>query len=463
MSKRKGTAIRLPISKHIDVNFRDYALYVLNNRGIPSFYDGLTNVQKFILQNSPDNFGKTVSVVGKCISAGYHHGDASLSKAINKLARPFGCANKILDGDGFFGTPINQDAAATRYTSVKINSEIKELIKENSFLNTKNDDGQWNPLWLQIPIGLTTSIVGIAVGYKTTILPRSISDMKGYLDGKIKICKPSFLGFKGKINRHHKSDKSWIIEGLTKTDNVRKTIRVTAIPPMMKYSRFLAKIENIIEPYERKIKILNNSSDNIDLTIEYKGKFKTEFKTLTAAINKATKLIVTETLVFVKDGVVLVYDKIEDYLDDFRYRISELNWRKSEYYFNVTSDELDFQIAKKKYLEFMLKQKHTDLQITKFLSIFPKKIANKLDAIRLRKLSSEELKRTDKKIKELQRTKNKQLKEKTKLFKAFHKLTDPTKNKGTQNRKTKNINLFDESDFGEIDGIEVFELQEDED
>ena len=346
---------------------------------------------------------------------------------------------------------------------MKINSEIKELIKENSFLNTKNDDGQWNPLWLQIPIGLTTSIVGIAVGYKTTVLPRSISDMKNYLDGKAKICKPSFIGFKGKVSRHHKSDKSWIIEGITKTDNVRKTIRITDIPPLMKYARFLAKIENIIEPYDRKIKILNNSSDNIDLTIEYKGKFKSEFKTISTAINKATKMIVTETLVFVKDGVVLVYDKIEDYLDDFRYRISELNWRKSEYYFNVTSDELDFQIAKKKYLEFMLKQKHTDLQITKFLSIFSQKIANKLDTIRLRKLSSEELKRTDKKIKELQRTKNKQLKEKTKLFKEFQKLTDPTKNKGTKNRTTKNINLFDELDFAEIDGIEVFELQEDED
>ena len=72
---KKGTEIHLPISKQIDVNFRNYALYVLENRGIPSFYDGLTNVQKFILQNCPVNFTKTVSVIGKCIEAGYHHGD----------------------------------------------------------------------------------------------------------------------------------------------------------------------------------------------------------------------------------------------------------------------------------------------------------------------------------------------------------------------------------------------------
>lgn len=67
--------LTLPISKFIDTGFRDYALYVLMFRGIPAFEDGLTPVQRYILDNSPQTISKTLSVVGKCIEAGYHHGN----------------------------------------------------------------------------------------------------------------------------------------------------------------------------------------------------------------------------------------------------------------------------------------------------------------------------------------------------------------------------------------------------
>ena len=63
------------ISKQIDINFRNYALYVLEHRGIPSFYDSLTNVQRVSLMNAPKTFSKTISLVGAAITDGYHHGD----------------------------------------------------------------------------------------------------------------------------------------------------------------------------------------------------------------------------------------------------------------------------------------------------------------------------------------------------------------------------------------------------
>ena len=168
----KNKTYPLNISKQIDVNFRNYALYVLENRGIPSFYDSLTNVQRFIVLNAPHNYNKTISLVGSCISDGYHHGDKSLIGAINKVARPFGNSDQLLLGDGFFGTPINQEASAARYTSVKINPKIADMIRKSEFLNEKNEEGGWDPLWLDLPIGLTNMIIGIAVGYKTTVLPR---------------------------------------------------------------------------------------------------------------------------------------------------------------------------------------------------------------------------------------------------------------------------------------------------
>ena len=71
----KNKVIKLPISKFIDTKYRDYSVYVLESRGIPSFFDALTPVQRYILMNTPQSFTKTLSVVGDCMKGGYHHGD----------------------------------------------------------------------------------------------------------------------------------------------------------------------------------------------------------------------------------------------------------------------------------------------------------------------------------------------------------------------------------------------------
>lgn len=167
----KSKTVKLPISKFIDQKFREYSLYVLTSRGIPSFYDALTPVQRYILMNSPQNFTKTLSVVGDSIKDGYHHGDMSLGKAISKLARPFGSSLQILEGYGFFGSEVCPEPAAARYTSIKLSKEVSEILKKYKHLTTRETDGPYDPFWLEVPLGLTTSIVGIAVGYKTTILP----------------------------------------------------------------------------------------------------------------------------------------------------------------------------------------------------------------------------------------------------------------------------------------------------
>ena len=122
---------RITISDQINVDYRKYALYVIQSRGIPNFYDALTPVQRLILQNSPSTFKKTVGVIGEVFSTGlYHHGDSSMAQAISKLARPFSCAEQILLGDGFFGTPVNPAPSAPRYTQVKISSKYKEIIEK---------------------------------------------------------------------------------------------------------------------------------------------------------------------------------------------------------------------------------------------------------------------------------------------------------------------------------------------
>lgn len=454
----KTKSYPLNISKQIDVNFRNYALYVLENRGIPSFYDALTNVQRFIVLNAPHNYNKTISLVGSCISDGYHHGDKSLTGAINKLARPFGNSEQLLQGDGFFGTPINQEASAARYTSVKINPRIADMIRKSEFLNAKNEEGSWKPLWLDLPIGITNMIIGIAVGYKTTVLPRDLEDIQKYLDGSIKEVVPKFKNFKGKVKRFKGLNKTWLIEGVIQVNETAKTVRVTELPPLMKYGSFLKKLESILEKHT--VKMTNNSSTNIDIILQFAGK-KDEWQVFLEAVEKSIKMLITETPVFVKDGLVLEYDRIEDYINDYRYRLADLRVRRIQHFKKLNDDELLFLIYKEKYLMFMLAGKgkmRTDTEVDTFLTDLTKDhphIRRRLDAILLKSLTEQELERTRERIEFLKEEIQKQEKELAQAVKDFQKMEDTALKRATTNRSVSSVDLF--ADEEEIDGIEVYQ------
>lgn len=450
----------LPISKQINTNFRGYALYVLENRGIPSFYDGLTNVQRFILVNSPSNFNKTISVVGACIADGYHHGDKSLTGAVNKLARPFGCSEQLLLGDGFFGTPVQQEPSAARYTSVKVSPSIAEMMRKNTFLNTRNDETGWNPLWVDLPIGLTTTIIGIAVGYKTTVLPRSLADMQKYLDGKIKEVKPVFKGFSGKITRYKGLDKSWLIEGISVASEADRTIQITALPPLMKYGSFLKKLDSLLNYYPG-VKITNNSRDNVDIHLKYSGD-KDGWVAFNDAITKATKMLITETPVFVKDGLVLEYDRIEDYIEDFKYRRSHLRVKRAEYFLSEANDELEFSQCKEKYLMYMLETQRKEDDVDKFLNTVTKntRVRRRLESIYLKTLNAQELERTRKEIIRLQTVQSEQQTELKAAQSILDTMIDTAASRGTSNKTSSALDLF--NDESEIDGIAVWDGKEED-
>src|ERR1035437_1717261 len=128
--------------------------------------------------------------------------NSSLTGAVNKLARPFGNALQILDGSGFFGSEVSPSPAAARYTSVKLSNQANGILSKYNCLTTRELDGPYDPFWMDIPIGLVTPIVGIAVGYKTTILPRKLKDIQEFLEGKRKSVKPYFEGFTGTIEKY---------------------------------------------------------------------------------------------------------------------------------------------------------------------------------------------------------------------------------------------------------------------
>lgn len=392
--------IKKTITDHINKDYREFAIYSLESRGIPSFFDSLTPVQRFIIQNAPTQFQKTLKIVGDCISDDYHHGDASLSNAINNLTRLILCSNQILEGDGFFGNSIDHEPASPRYTSVRINPEIKEIVKKYNSLNKKNNGGGWEPLRLDVPFGLCSLTNGIAVGFSSSILPRKLQDIKDFLDGKIKEVPPTFINFKGKIVRNsEKMDRSsWIILPFIEVDEKGKKIKILDISPNLQYSNYIDKINNVIEKYN--CKFINNTRDTLDLTLDFL-RVDCNFKEVVDLVYKISTTTFTENLTFVKDGGVLEYECIEDYLTDFKNYREFLYLDKFEYDLNVSNFELEYLNAKKEYIIFMLGKKRSLEEVNQFLSNYKKDIYERLDNIKLRFLNIQYLEDVKNQIKEL--------------------------------------------------------------
>jgi DNA topoisomerase-2 len=390
---------KITISDQINTDYRKYALYVIQSRGIPNFYDALTPVQRLILQNSPSTFKKTVGVIGEVFSTGlYHHGDSSMAQAISKLARPFSCSDQILLGDGFFGTPVNPVPSAPRYTQVKISNKYKEIIEKYKDLNIPNEEGGFDWIHVDYPVGLSTHIVGIAVGYKSNILPRKPEDVVSYLEGnKSKKIKPYFRGFKGKISKMDSLKSAWLIEGDIDIDFHSRTFKINSISPLQRYESFFIRLNNLLDRSGINYKMDNFSTDDVKISIKFRCTDQ-EFKDISNLVAKETKQIVTENIVFVRNGSVLEYDYIEEYLEDFIVQREKTILKRLERDLIYLTENLEFLEAKLKFLTFMQEKKRGNDEVLEFLSNYKKEISRRLESISLVKLTKEEIIKTKEEI-----------------------------------------------------------------
>ncbi len=424
---------------------------MIESRGIPNWYDSLTNVQRILIDNCPSSFNKTLSVVGAAISAGYHSGDASLVSTINRLARPFNCAEQIMLGDGFFGCPVSPNAASARYTSVKMNPKMRQIVDKYYHLNKKNEEELYDNLVVDLPFGLSAGIMGIAVGYKSTILPRRIEDIHEFFEGKRKNVNPYFKGFTGKISKYG-DNKTWLIEGSVKIDEQEREIKVTCLPPLVKFESFLKKVSSMLNGID--FDFVNNSSDEVDVTIKISKREDSDVWTeVKSQIERATKIIVHESIVFIRNKTVIEYERLEDYLLDFKDEVERTKLFHLDWTVIKETSELNFLRAKLEYLKFMVVKKRNDKEIDEFLKKFDKPIASRLDSIKLRQLSNEEVDRTVVLIKEQEQ----KLKELIKRQKEQDKLVQAMKFELRGKRIKPAEQLFGNE---EIDGIEVFEIDQ---
>lgn len=174
----------------IDVNFLEYASYVIKDRAIPHINDGFKPVQRRILHTLQEmddgKFHKVANVVGRSMQ--YHpHGDASIYSALVVLANK----DLFIDKQGNFGNIHTGDSAsAARYIECRLTPLAKEVLfnKDLTQFEASYDGRNQEPLTLpaKIPVLLLQGAEGIAVGMSTSILPHNFQEV---LEAQIKILK----------------------------------------------------------------------------------------------------------------------------------------------------------------------------------------------------------------------------------------------------------------------------------
>ncbi|MCB1931838.1 MAG: DNA gyrase subunit A [Candidatus Accumulibacter sp.] len=182
----------LPISLEDEMrrSYLDYAMSVIVGRALPDARDGLKPVHRRVLfamhelsndWNKP--YKKSARIVGDVIGKYHPHGDTAVYDTIVRMAQSFSLRYMLVDGQGNFGSVDGDNAAAMRYTEVRMARIGHELLadieKETVDFGPNYDGSEQEPLVLpaRIPNLLINGSSGIAVGMATNIPPHNLGEV----------------------------------------------------------------------------------------------------------------------------------------------------------------------------------------------------------------------------------------------------------------------------------------------
>lgn len=220
--------------------WREYSLYTIEERAIPSMIDGLKPVQRFIMhsamKSAAKEMKKVTAIAGPVAEYGYHHGEQNAQGAAQLMAAGW-CNNQpLLQGDGNFGSRLVNEGAAARYVYAKVHPEFFNLYQDFDLCPAHIEEEHIPPRYYLpvIPMVLINGIKGVATGYATEILPYSVKDIKAACVQYIKtgdISKleltPTFYGFKGVVRKTEAG--SFETVGLFERQG-KTTILITEVP-----------------------------------------------------------------------------------------------------------------------------------------------------------------------------------------------------------------------------------------
>lgn len=282
------------IDKKMRSSYLDYSMSVIVARALPDVRDGLKPVHRRILYGmqglglSPGgSYRKSARLVGDVMGKYHPHGDSSIYEATVRLAQSFNTRYTLVDGQGNFGNIDGDDAAAMRYTEVKMTRLAEEMLrdinKDTVDFKPNFDENEKEPVILpsRFPNLLVNGSSGIAVGMATNMAPHNMNEaidgIIAYIDNdEITIDElneiikgPDFptgaqiMGTDG-IKKAYKTGRGKLtVRAIAEIENVTKQkqqIIVTELPYQVNKSNLIIKIAELAK--NKVIEGISNITDS---------------------------------------------------------------------------------------------------------------------------------------------------------------------------------------------------------
>ena len=284
------------IEREMRTAYLDYAMSVIVSRAIPDLRDGLKPVHRRILfamhetGNTHDKpYRKSARPVGDVMGKYHPHGDAAIYDALVRMAQPFSMSLKLLDGQGNFGSMDGDNAAAMRYTEVRMDRPaaflLADIEKDTVDFQPNYDGKDQEPTVLpaRFPNMLVNGAGGIAVGMATNIPPHNLGEV---IDGTLALIAnpdlstealmeiipaPDFptggqiMGRSGARKAYLEGRGSVIIRAKTRIEELRKdrfAIVLDEIPYQVNKAAMIEKIAELVR--DKKIEGIAHIQDESD-------------------------------------------------------------------------------------------------------------------------------------------------------------------------------------------------------
>lgn len=357
------------ITEFLSQEYKEFALYSIESRAIPSVIDGFKPTQRKIInaassvwKSGSEKHLKVFQLSGIVASTQYyHHGDMSLSNSIINLAQRFKNNAPLLEEDGQFGSLRSPQAGAPRYIGTKLSPHFKLIYKDFDLLEYKEEEGEkiepkfFLPI---IPTVLINGSSGIAVGFASNILNRDIKDIieacQNVINGKkIVTPKPHLNNFQGEYLNDEENSKRWIIRGKFQKTNTT-TVKITELPPSLTYEKYEEILDDLVEN-KSIVSYDDNCKDNIDYTIKFT---RSDLEKLDdEKLIKLLKLQESETENFTtidESGKLKIFESSVDIIEYFvKFRLSYYVKRK-EFILSKMAHELKVLGNRGKFIKLIL-------------------------------------------------------------------------------------------------------------
>lgn len=201
MDTGKERLIPINIVDEMKSSYIDYSMSVIVSRALPDVRDGLKPVHRRVLYGMNElgvfyhkKHLKSARIVGDVLGKYHPHGDIAVYDTMVRMVQPWSLRYPLVNGQGNFGSPDGDNAAAMRYTEAKLEKVSDEILtdldKETVDFQNNFDDTLKEPTVLptKIPLLLINGAAGIAVGMATNMAPHNLSEsidaICAYLDNR---------------------------------------------------------------------------------------------------------------------------------------------------------------------------------------------------------------------------------------------------------------------------------------